>query len=199
VSWEAVHIDDVERRAAWIPLRRRLGIRAFGVNVWKADDEGTEVIGEHDEKRLEHEELYVVMTGHAVFTLDGAEVDAPAGTTVFVRDPAVKRKAVSREPGTTVLAVGAKPGVVFEPSAWEENFDILPLFDAGDYRAARDRLAELVERDPDTGGFVYNLACAEARLGELDAARAHLDRAIAIEPSFAELAESDADLEALRV
>ena len=32
-----------------------------------------------------------MMTGHAIFTVDGEEIDAPAGTIVFVRDPALLR------------------------------------------------------------------------------------------------------------
>ena len=35
-----------------------------------------------------------VVSGHAVFTVDGQDVDAPVGTLVFVRDPAVIRQPV---------------------------------------------------------------------------------------------------------
>jgi hypothetical protein len=34
-------------------------------------------------------------------------------------NPGVKRTAYAEEAGTTVLAVGAKPGETFTPSAWE--------------------------------------------------------------------------------
>ena len=46
------------------------------------------MIEDHDEQgdgSGHHEELYIVMTGHAAFELDGETVDAPAGTLVFVR------------------------------------------------------------------------------------------------------------------
>ena len=39
-----------------------------------------------------------------------------------VLDPALVREAVALEAGTLVLAVGARPGVAFTPSTWEEKF-----------------------------------------------------------------------------
>ena len=64
-----------------------------------------------------------MIRGRATFTLDGEEVDAPAGTIVHLPDPAVRRSAVAEEPGTAVLAVGAKPGEAFQPSPWELGFE----------------------------------------------------------------------------
>ncbi len=94
---------------SWWPMRRELGIDAFGCNVWIAEREGDELIGEHDESDEGHEELYIVMLGHAAFTVDGDDVDVPAGTVVFVR-PGVSRIAVARMPNTRIVAIGAKPG-----------------------------------------------------------------------------------------
>ena len=73
-----------------------------------------------------HEEMYVVIRGRATFTLDGEEVDAPAGTIVFIRDPALKRVAIAEEEGTVVLAVGGEPGRAYELSPWEYNFAAVP-------------------------------------------------------------------------
>ena len=104
-------------------MRRALGIKAFGVNAFTADA-GGELIEEHDEtgpNAGRHEELYVVIAGRARFTLDDATLDAPAGTLVFLPDPATRRYAVAEEPGTTVLAVGGKPGEAYEVSAWESS------------------------------------------------------------------------------
>src|SRR6185312_16851509 len=64
----------------WRPLRRTLGVRAFGINAYTAANAGDEVVEEHTETQLGHEEIYFVHTGHAVFTIDGEELDAPAGT-----------------------------------------------------------------------------------------------------------------------
>ena len=44
------------------------------------------MVEEHTEERLGHEEVYVVVAGRATFVLDGEEIDAPAGSLVFLRD-----------------------------------------------------------------------------------------------------------------
>jgi hypothetical protein len=82
------------------------------------------VIERHDEAPDDggangHEELYVVLRGRARFTVGGDELDAPAGTLVFVVDPQLTREAVATAPDTAVLTVGAARGVAFEPSPWE--------------------------------------------------------------------------------
>jgi tetratricopeptide (TPR) repeat protein len=195
--YRVTHLSEIEARGGWIPVRRHLGIRAFGVNAWTARGDDV-VIPEHDEIPTGHEELYFVLTGHATFTVDGQSVDAPAGTFVFVRDPQVKRAAKATEPETSIVTAGAKPGEAYEPRPWEENADILPLFEAGDYEGARRRTREALERHPDAAGLLYNLACAESRLGETDAALEHLRRAVELEPSFAEFAQTDDDLAAIR-
>ena len=105
-------------------VRRHFDIRAFGVNGITANA-GDEVVEPHDEPDDEgnltdgHEELFAVMSGHAVFTVDGEDVDAPAGTLVFVRDPALIRSARATADGTSILAIGGRPGAPFEVSRWE--------------------------------------------------------------------------------
>src|SRR3954465_11027742 len=89
----AISTGDVGSRL----VRRALGIEAFGVNAFTADA-GVHLIEEHDEvgsAAARHEELYVVLAGHARFTIDGAEHDAPAGTLVFVPDPKSHRAATA--------------------------------------------------------------------------------------------------------
>src|SRR5207244_1867819 len=68
-------------------VRRHFDIRAFGVNgiTGNAGDEMVEPHHERDDEvnRTDgHEELFAVMGGHAVFSVDGETVDAPAGTLV---------------------------------------------------------------------------------------------------------------------
>ncbi|HEY1597576.1 MAG TPA: hypothetical protein VGF74_19415 [Thermoleophilaceae bacterium] len=131
-GWTSAHLSEVEPFAdlpddlvAWIPLRHRLGVEAFGVNAWIARQAGEEFIAEHDELNEDaadnHEELYLVTEGNATFTVDGNEIAAPAGTVVFVKDARIVRKAVANEPGTTVLAIGATAGQAFTPSPWEQR------------------------------------------------------------------------------
>ena len=198
MSYRVSRLDEIDSLNGWLPLRRRLGITAFGVNAWRPQDDGRTIIGEHDEATTGHEELYVVIEGHATFTVDGDEIDAPAGTFVFVRDPALKRAATALEPQTTILTAGGKPGEAYAPLAWEENSEILPFFASGEYAEAKTRLEQALERHPEAGGLLYNLACAESRLGETDAALAHLERSIEIWPGFREAAAGDPDLEAIR-
>lgn len=181
----------------WKPVRRTLGVTAFGINAYTAANAGDEVVERHTEEQLGHEEVYAVVAGHAVFTVDGEEVDAPAGTLVYLDDPRQERAAVAREPGTTVLAVGGVPGV-HEVSAWEYYFPALPAWRAGDYATAKRILAEgLVER-PGNAPLLYNLACVEALAGERDAALEHLGAAVAANERYRAHAQTDDDLASIR-
>ena len=107
--------------ADWKPVRHHLGVSAFGMNAYFGGEEGKVVIEEHDESDIRHQELYFVASGRAEFTLGGETFDAPTGTFVFVEDPDVRRKAVTKERGTIVLAIGAAPGEAFTPSEWEKK------------------------------------------------------------------------------
>ena len=135
----------------WKPLRRTLGIDAFGINAYSAPAAGDHVVEEHTEETLGHQEAYVVIVGHATFTLDGDEIDAPQGTVVFIRDPTVRRHAVAVDAGTTVLAIGGVPGA-HTPSAWEWYFEAEKFRDSGDYAAALELLADAGERFPSHAG-----------------------------------------------
>jgi len=135
-GWKALHLDDVETLSFgedpgvpdWKPLRHKLGVGAFGVNAWVAERAGDQVIERHDElvdcgcegsTPPGHEELYVVLSGSADFTVGDETFPVRAGSVVFISDPALVREAKAREPGTAFLTVGAAPGVAFEPSEWE--------------------------------------------------------------------------------
>ncbi len=185
-------------QARWHTVRRTLGIQAFGVNAWTATADGQRIIGEHDEAEGEaHEELYLVLSGRASFTVDGAEVDAPAGTLVHVPDPTVKRSAVGDE-GTTILVVGAKPGEAFTPSSWERTAEALRFWPTEEWDSAIAVLELHLSETPDHAGTRYNLACAHARAGHPEIAVSHLQEAIEVDPRFAALAREDEDLASIR-
>jgi quercetin dioxygenase-like cupin family protein len=98
----------------WRPVRLTLGVRAFGCNAYTAGQAGQDVVEPHTEDpKLAHQELYFVAAGRARFEIDGQHHDAPAGTYVFIPDPASHRYAVAEEPGTTVLSFGG-PATEFE-------------------------------------------------------------------------------------
>jgi tetratricopeptide (TPR) repeat protein len=199
-GYEVASLDAIDAHptsAEWLPVRAHFDIQAFGVNAWKAAADDDELISAHEESSIGHEELYLVLDGRATFTVGGEEIDAPAGTIVFVRDPATERSARASQ-GTTILTVGAKPGEAFRISPWERNADILPLFERGEFAEAKRRLEQMVADEPEAAGFLYNLACAEAQLGEHDAALEHLARAVEMHPRFVELARDDRDFESIR-
>jgi tetratricopeptide (TPR) repeat protein len=197
-SYETARIADLERPDGWSPIRLRLGVAAFGINAWTGQEVGATIITEHDERPSGHEELYIVVAGRATFTVGGEEIDAPVGTIVFVRDPEAKRGAVAAEADTTVLAVGGRPGEAYRPRSWETNVDVLPLFNSGRYEEAKRVLTDALDRYEDRGTILYNLACAEAQLGETDAALDHLAAAAQERPDLAESARDDGDLAPIR-
>ena len=182
-------------------MRRRLGIRAFGINAYTAERVGQHVVEEHDELGSGaggHEEMYVVVSGRATFTIGGEDLDAPAGTIVFLRDPAIKRVAIAEEEGTVVLAVGGEPGRAYEVSPWEWNFAAIPLLrgralGAGD-RAARGGPARAPEE---------LVAALQPRLRRV-ARRPHRrrdrasERGAAINPKNVEDARRDPDFDPIR-
>jgi mannose-6-phosphate isomerase-like protein (cupin superfamily) len=182
----------------WTPLRKHFGITAFGLNAYTAAEAGQDVVEEHTEERLGHEEVYVVVAGRATFVLDGKELEVPAGSAVFLRDPKVKRYARAEEPGTTVLAIGGKPGQ-HEISAWEYFFAAYPKADAGDYEGALAEIDAGLAQRPDHPALLYHSACILTRSGRLDEARSSLDRALAADPGLQKWADEDEDLAPLRV
>jgi len=200
--FEVARLDEVETdaqpgRHSWRRVRSHFGIDAFGINAWTATEAGQGLIEEHDEVTGSaggHEELYLVTEGRARFTVDGEEIDAPAGTLVFVGDPASKRAAVAESEGTTVLVLGGKAGEPFAVSEWEESSVALRFFATGEY----ERAIDVLQARPQTAGVLFNLACAESLAGRTDAALEHLTRAIELDERFREYARTDSDLDPLR-
>jgi tetratricopeptide (TPR) repeat protein len=200
--WASARIPEIERRDEWIPIRDHFGVRAFGINAFRGDEPGDGVITEHREEWRGHEELYVVLEGHARFTIDGDEVDAPARTIVYVREPAATRGAVAKEPGTLVLAVGGKPGATFEPSdfevIWPYANPAFAHYRAGRYAEAAQALREGLDAFPDSAGLRYNLACFSCLAGDRETALTELREAIRRDPRFRETARNDEDFAPLR-
>jgi tetratricopeptide (TPR) repeat protein len=199
VSGRIARIEDLERYPisgqdglTWRPVRRYFDIKAFGVNAYTAEEAGQRVVEEHREEGG-HEELYVVISGRATFTVDGEEHDAPPGTLVHC-PPGTPRGAVAAEPGTTVLGIGAKPGEVFQPSGWEWVFAGVSLLDQGDEAGARRELKAGIDANPGAWQGPFNLACVEARLGNRAEALDQLERAAELDrEAVAKYAPNDED------
>lgn len=135
-GYRTLHLDEIDTLAfpgksdipTWKPLRHLLGVQAFGINAWVAEKAGDQAIERHDElvdcgcegaTPPGHQEVYLVLSGSADFTVGDDTFEVRAGSVVFISDPALVREAVAREPGTMFLTVGAAPSVAFEPSEWE--------------------------------------------------------------------------------
>ena len=204
--YDKAHLSEVASQggvegSTWITIRRHFDVGAFGVNAYRADEAGGRVIEDHDETGSgagRHEELYFVTSGRARFTVDGDDVDAPAGTFLFVRDPATRRGAIAEEPGTTVLVVGGKRGEPYQVSPWEEFAAAWPHYQAGDYGKAIEVFREALEKYPDNASGLYNLACCESLTGDRDAALEHLRRAVELDERFREYAKNDTDFDPIR-
>jgi quercetin dioxygenase-like cupin family protein len=202
VGWKALGLDDVEAvpwrgtELVWRPVRGALGTRIVGMGGYTAARAGQVVIEGHTESEdgLHHEEVYIVLRGRATFTLDGTEVDAPAGTFVAVVDPSVHRRAVAAEPDTAVLALGALPTFVPSDSEWIER--ARPHLRSNPERAIAI-LEDLRATKPD--GPVAEVAAtfiAIAR-GDESAARSALAGLVARRPDLLGVLADDEDLEPL--
>jgi hypothetical protein len=203
-AFDAVALDDIvpgEEHDGRVPLniRRHFDIRGFGVRANRSVGEG-HVIGEHDEVGLGasgQEELYLVLSGAATFTVGDEEIDAPAGTLVFVRDPATRRGAVAKEAGTTVLAIGGTPGKPYELSLGELMSPMWDAYRAEDYEGALAALQPVLVERPQAL-VLFNVACMEARLGRVDDAIVHLRQAVEDDDRIKEHIRTDEDLTSLR-
>lgn len=192
---DTVHVAGVN----WSPVRRALGITGFGINAYTAND-GERLIEEHDESgggAGAHQELYVVFSGHAQFTVDGEEIDALPGTLVFVPELTARRTAVALADETTVLVVGGPAGSI-TPSPWEHSFAALPFAQAGDPGKAYEIASAGLDDNPDQPSLHYNLACYASLAGDSDRAIEHLARAFEGDPRTREWAATDSDLDPIR-
>jgi mannose-6-phosphate isomerase-like protein (cupin superfamily) len=180
-----------------IPVRHLLGFRPAGVNAWKADT-GGQLMPPHTEDSG-NEELYVVVTGRATFTVAEETADAPAGTLVFV-PPEVQRSAVAAEDGTIVFVVGGTVGEAFNPGGWDSFTLAVAYGEAGRVDEGRGIMGQLIADKPDYWATHYNAGCWEAQAGDADAAFDHLRRAkeLDTEGHSAEYFRGDTDLDPLR-
>ena len=123
-AYKKANLDELASKnyPHWIPIRHGLGIETFGMNAYRRNT-GETVVPEHDESAGGAPELFYVATGSATFSIAGEEVDAPAGTCVWITDADAKRTATANADDTLVLAIGAaKPGEADAPEGWEAQY-----------------------------------------------------------------------------
>ena len=182
----------------WRPIRRHFGIRAFGVNAYTAREAGGQIVEEHSESALGHQEIYLVLRGRARFTIDGNDHELGPGQLVFLRDPSLRRGAVALDADTVVIALGGKPGVPHIVSPWEAMFAAVPAVNRGDWNEAIGIHDEALAERPDNPALLFNLACVESLAGRQVDALLHLQRAVELDPKWAARAQEDPDFDAIR-
>lgn len=179
------------------PVRHHFGITSFGVAAWVGAAAGDPIINEYDEDSEPAEELFLVVSGRAVFELEGERVDAAPGTLVFVRQ-GTRRTAVAAEPATMILAFDGTPGKAYDATGWELWAPLRPLYDNGDHAELRVRLEEAIAANPQYPMLVYNLACSESLSGRAAEAIDHLRRAVGASEKLRADARGDADFDPIR-
>ena len=155
------------------------------------------IINEYDEDSEPAEELFVVVSGRAVFQLEGEQMEAPAGTLVFAPQ-GTRRTAVAAEPATTILVIDGAPGKAYDATGWELWAPLSPLYDQGKHAELRARLEALIAANPQYPMLVYNLACSDALSGHTAAAIDHLRRAVDASEKFRANAREDSDFDSIR-
>ena len=194
-------VDDIDPlpdgRYTYRPVRHHLGIQSFGVTAWVGAAAGDPIINEYDEESEPAEELFIVVSGRAIFELESEQVEAPPGTLVFTA-PGTRRTAVAAEPATTVLVVDGTPGKAYDASGWELWAPLRPLYDKGEHAELRARLEDLAAANPQYPMLVYNLACSESLSGRTADAIDHLRRAVDASEKFRTDARQDSDFDPIR-
>jgi tetratricopeptide (TPR) repeat protein len=207
-TYRVISLDDSFQQGSATPdgertyarIRRDLDIGAFGAYAIRADA-GKELVHERTATHPAadgHEELFVVIGGHARFTIDGAEIEAPAGTAIFVRDVDAKRAAVAVDGKATVLLVGGRRGAAWRLTPGEATEEFWPLYEAKDYEGALAVERQALEDYPGNALAHYNIACMSSLLGRPDDALEHLAAALDGWPEYVENARKDDDFEPLR-
>jgi mannose-6-phosphate isomerase-like protein (cupin superfamily) len=192
--------DGAEDERTYARVRRALDIGSFGAYAVRADA-GKELVHERTAAGPgadRHEELFVVLSGHATFIVDGQEVDVPSGTAVFVRDVEAKRAAVAHEDGTTILLVSGRRGQAWRPTPGEATEEFWPLYEAKDYEGALAVVREALSEYEGNPLMHYNIACMSSLLGRPDKALKHLGLALEGHSEYSENARGDEDFVALR-
>jgi hypothetical protein len=197
-GWRALQLEEVDSlpwadtELEWRPLREALGARIVGMAGFSAGRAEQELVEGHTEDNggRGQEEVYIVLDGRARFTLDGEELDAPAGTFVRV-DPAVHRRAVAVRPRTSVLALGGPPS--FEPSASEWIERARPHIRSNP-ALARQIVEELRSARPHSPGIPIAEALLAVGAGDTALATRKLGEVLGEEPGLRTALAQDPDL-----
>jgi quercetin dioxygenase-like cupin family protein len=108
VAYTLIHGDDpgIESfRGVFMKIRKALGATAFGINEVRLPPDAAGM--EHDESETGHEEVYLVLDGGGLVTVDGESIGVTAGDYLRV-DATATRQMRAGPDGMRFLAVGAQ-------------------------------------------------------------------------------------------
>ena len=200
-TYATARLDEIDAlrdgRYRYRPVRHHFGITSFGVTAWVGAAAGDPIINEYDEDSAPAEELFVVVSGRAIFEFDGEKVEATPGTLVFT-EPGTRRTAVAAEPATTILVIDGTPGKAYDATGWELWAPLRPLYDEGEHTVLSARLQELIAANPQYPMLVYNLACSNSLSGRTSDAIENLRRAIGASEKHRADARTDSDFDSIR-
>jgi len=98
--------------------RAELGVTSVGMSILTMPA-GYDRYPDHDHTHDGQEEMYIVLAGSGVITIEGEEF-ALDGETMARVGPGTKRKLVAGPDGIRMLVLGGVPGKAYEPPEWGE-------------------------------------------------------------------------------
>lgn len=110
-------IDEMEASflGSFKRARAELGVTSFGVQVIDFPP-NNDLYPEHDHAEDGQEEVYLALAGEGEIDIEG-DVHALTPDVMVRVGPGVKRKIRTGDSRLRLLAMGGKPGAVYEPSA----------------------------------------------------------------------------------
>jgi quercetin dioxygenase-like cupin family protein len=113
--------DEMESIFGGFFLRARasLGVSSFGMQVMNFPPNFSEGYPNHDHADSGQEEVYIVLQGAADFDIEGEPVHLEPGAALRV-GATTKRRIAAGDQGAQILALGATPGVAYEPPPFSE-------------------------------------------------------------------------------
>jgi mannose-6-phosphate isomerase-like protein (cupin superfamily) len=113
-GYTVVRIDDMEAIAfgTFKRARAELGVSSFGLQVLDLPP-NLDAYPEHDHASDGQEEVYFVLRGGGEVEIDGERVPLDPETAVSIKS-GVRRKLWPGPEGMRVVAIGGKPGAVYE-------------------------------------------------------------------------------------
>jgi quercetin dioxygenase-like cupin family protein len=113
-------LDEMEPTfgGALLKARATLGVTAFGLQVWDLTAHDSRH-PEHDHRADGAEEIYTVLSGSATLVAANERHQLSPGVFVSV-GPGETRQLITEDTGARILAIGAVPGVAYQPPPFTE-------------------------------------------------------------------------------